>query len=349
MFHKVSFSSAELGVFSGLQVSADSSDASSPIIGMDGVILPSIHRPRGPMPVVMIMETSDIDDGLALLTLLADARVTLKALVVSPGTNEQVGLVKAMLEPFGLSHIPIGKAGGKGGAESVSDPYRSAYRNFKPAKKGDIQDGGAVLKTYCDSSTTLVCGASPKVVSETIKKHGKSFEVGELVMQGGFAGKTVVPDEFQLDKFKDMTTCTSFNFGTNPKNMQAVLDHEQIGRVSLVSKNVCHRVEYGEELHNSFSSAIKSTVGELELYRVLEDYRTTHPEPKKMHDALMVMSLLQPEVLRSKEVNMVSEGKEWGASLPALKKNGKPEKTNTFISVGYDSSIWTSFFNGTKN
>ena len=47
--------------------------------------------------VVWDMETGDPDDFLTLLLLLGHPQVNLKAVTVTPGTREQVGLVRQAL------------------------------------------------------------------------------------------------------------------------------------------------------------------------------------------------------------------------------------------------------------
>ena len=51
--------------------------------------------------VIWDMETGDPDDYLTLLLLLGHPRVRLKAVCVTPGSPEQVGLVKQTLARFG--------------------------------------------------------------------------------------------------------------------------------------------------------------------------------------------------------------------------------------------------------
>ena len=57
--------------------------------------------------VVWDMETGDPDDFLTLLLLLGHPQVNLKAVTVTPGTREQVGLVRQALAWFERD-IPVG-------------------------------------------------------------------------------------------------------------------------------------------------------------------------------------------------------------------------------------------------
>ena len=59
------------------------------------------------LDVVWDMETGDPDDFLTLLLLLGHPQVNLKAVTVTPGTPDQVGLVRQALAWFGRE-IPVG-------------------------------------------------------------------------------------------------------------------------------------------------------------------------------------------------------------------------------------------------
>ena len=59
------------------------------------------------LDVVWDMETGDPDDFITLLFLLGHPRVNLKAVTVTPGTPDQVGVVRKALGWFGRD-IPVG-------------------------------------------------------------------------------------------------------------------------------------------------------------------------------------------------------------------------------------------------
>ena len=58
--------------------------------------------------VVFDMETQDPDDFLCLLFLASHPRVNLKAVTITPGSREQVGLVRWALCALGLDGLPVG-------------------------------------------------------------------------------------------------------------------------------------------------------------------------------------------------------------------------------------------------
>ena len=57
--------------------------------------------------VVWDMETGDPDDYLTLLLLLGHPEVHLKAVTVTPGSPDQIGLVRETLDWFGRD-LPVG-------------------------------------------------------------------------------------------------------------------------------------------------------------------------------------------------------------------------------------------------
>lgn len=59
------------------------------------------------LDVVWDMETGDPDDFLTLLLLLGHPRVNLRGVTITPGTPDQVGVVRHALALFGRD-IPVG-------------------------------------------------------------------------------------------------------------------------------------------------------------------------------------------------------------------------------------------------
>lgn len=60
------------------------------------------------MDYIFDMETGDPDDLLTLLFLCSSDRVNLKAVTLTPGTNEQVSMVAWILKELKLEHVKIG-------------------------------------------------------------------------------------------------------------------------------------------------------------------------------------------------------------------------------------------------
>merc|ERR1712178_86107 len=69
---------------------------------------PAIHEAGSPRPYVFDMETGDPDDVLTLLFLGSHPNVDLRAVTITPGSTEQVALVRWILEKMDLTHIRLG-------------------------------------------------------------------------------------------------------------------------------------------------------------------------------------------------------------------------------------------------
>ncbi|GAB3836961.1 nucleoside hydrolase [Dactylosporangium cerinum] len=208
------------------------------------------------MDVIWDMETSDPDDFITLLLLLGHPRVNLIGVTVTPGTPDQVGVVRRALDWFGRS-IPVGafnlghtvRDPGQGGqgrrGACVSSWHYAAFGDMPPST--DAVPGPELLRDLCGPSTTLVTGAPLKNLGGALKLPG--FQLGEVVVQGGFAGAGVVPPERQLEKFRGLATCPSYNLNGDSRSALAVIAAETIARKRFVSKNVCHGVVYDRALH----------------------------------------------------------------------------------------------------
>lgn len=217
--------------------------------------------------VVWDMETQDPDDYLTLLLLCGHPQVNLKAVTITPGSRWQVGLVRRTLAEYGLD-IPVGAHRLDHPKTCVSRWHERAYGAIEPS--GEARPGGEVLAEACDERTTLITGAPLKSLGAAMQVEG--FTVGRWVAQGGFAGEGVVPPELQLEKFKGLTTCPTFNLNGDPKAALRALDHPGVGARYLVSKNVCHKVVYDREMHEALA-AVKGGRRSLEaIWRGMEVY-----------------------------------------------------------------------------
>jgi pyrimidine-specific ribonucleoside hydrolase len=275
--------------------------------------------------VVWDMETQDPDDFLTLLLLLGHPQVNLKAVTITPGSAHQVGLVRRALSWFGKD-LPVGANNLDHLKPCVSSWHYRAYGEAPPSR--EAEPGGEVLLRSCDEGTTLITGAPLKNLGAALRLGGDSFRLGRWVAQGGFAGEGVVPRERQLDKFKGLTTCPTFNLNGDPKSALAALAHPGIGVRRFVSKNVCHGVIYDEALHERFT-AVKGRSKSLELiWQGMDAYLRNREEGKKFHDPLAACCAIDEGVGTWAEVELYREKGQWGSRL-------RPG-SNTWIIVDHD-------------
>lgn len=272
--------------------------------------------------IVLDMETGDPDDFLTLLLLLGHPRANLKAVTVTPGTPDQIGLAKWACQQLGKPDIPVGSFDPDRKANHVSEWHYATYGRI-PSAMPDGR-GGEILKASCDYDTVLVTGAPLKNVGAAMNL---GFIVGKWVAQGGFAGEGVVPRERQLEKFKGKTTCPTYNLNGDPQSALRALSYAEIKHRWFVSKNVCHGV--------FCDRAMSDRIGEKRLaphlgliHKGTEAYLERHPGGKKFHDPLAACCALSPEIGEWAEVELYREKGEWGSRL-------RPGSW-TCIIIGYD-------------
>ena len=95
------------------------------------------------------------------------------------------------------------------------------------------------IKSEIPEDTNIVfCGGALTLLSKYIEKN----KISTLVMNGGFVGNNIVPEKDVLPKFKGLKTIRTFNFNNDIIATDKVLrsTSEQINKIILVGKNVCH-------------------------------------------------------------------------------------------------------------
>lgn len=219
-------------------------------------------------PFIFDMETSDPDDFITLLFLLGHPEVDLRAVTITPGTLEQVSVVRQALAWFGRSDIPVGCYDMSHTSKCVSEWHYKAYPRLKrgEAEMRDVAGPGwEVLAKHFGPGVTMVEGAAPKNLGVLLQKIqlrdplATAPCLGSLFFQGCFAGEGVVPPEKQLEKFRGKVTCPSFNPNGDPKATLDILAHwSWFEDLRFIGKQVCHGVKYDHDMHARFT-AVSST------------------------------------------------------------------------------------------
>ncbi|MBZ5708684.1 nucleoside hydrolase [Nannocystis pusilla] len=287
------------------------------------------------IPLVWDMETSDPDDFLTLLMLLGHPRVDLRAVTVTPGTAEQVGVVRWALRELGRDDIPVGAYDLGRDKPCVSQWHYDAYGAIAPSR--DAEPGPELLRRALRPGVTLVTGAALKNLGGVIRgPHADEFVLDRLVVQGGFAGEGVVPAERQLEKFRGLVTCPSFNLNGDPKAVLAALAHPGIRSRRFVSKNVCHGVVYDAGVHAQVTELRQRSASLALIWRGMDHYLRKHPAGKIIHDPLAACCAIDGSIGAWAEVEVYRAKGEWGARLA--------EGTRTFIIVDYDRPRFLATF-----
>jgi len=295
------------------------------------------------------METGDPDDVLTLLLLGAHPAVELRAVTVTPGSWEQVSLLRWLLLQMGLPEVRLGAQAWPANASKRDCLRGEFYASFGRVNKNKLRDccepAEKVLAECCDAHTTLLTGGPLHNLGEALRVGG--FRLGRWVAQGGFAGEGVVPRELQMEKFVGKVTCQTWNFNGNVEAAEAALASEAINRKVLVSKNVCHRVTYDAALHQAFGAAAQEAElrGQVQratalrlLHGAMDSYQRS--EGKKLHDPLALAVALDESVCRLAEVRLFRDKHGWGSRLEG--------GTGTWISVDYDDAAFRSALLGVE-
>lgn len=291
-----------------------------------------------PTPYVFDMETGDPDDVLTLLFLGSHPAVELRAVTITPGSNEQVALVRWLLQQMGLAHVRLGAQGWPANANKLVKLTAPFYQSFGRSPRGEptCERAERVLVECCDDSVTLVTGAPLHNLGDALKLDG--FRLGRWVAQGGFAGDGVVPQELQMDKFKGKAMCPTWNFGGNVPAAQAALASTAISRKICVSKNVCHSVYYDDEWHKALGAAAEAAANDAPkgrralafrmMHNAMDLYLRRNPGGKKLHDPLALAVAIDESVCDLEEVILFCNKGQWGSKLSP--------GSNIWISVAYN-------------
>ena len=212
----------------------------------------------------------------------------------------------------------------------MSSWHYKAYGTFPP--RSDAEPAGEVLLRCCDEQTTLITGGPLKNMGAALLldtlRGGNVFRLARLVAQGGFAGIGVVPPERQLDKFKGLATCPTYNLNGDPASALAVLKFPGIRVRRFVSKNVCHGVFYDREMHLRFEAVKDRSLALGLIWKGMEHYLAKQPGGKKFHDPLAACCAIDESIGTWAEVELYRVQGEWGARLSP--------GSGTWIITGYD-------------
>ena len=273
------------------------------------------------------METQDPDDALTLCILATHPEVRLRAVTVNPGSRAQIGIVRHLLERLERSDVRVGAGRPDHPKRCVSGFH---YRWLGEVSEADADGLAAdVLREAHQASggaLRIVTGGPLTNVAAFL--NAGSPEVLGITVQGGFAGDSVVPEEHRLGKFMGKETCPTFNLNGDVRAAFKVLDYGNFGMRRLVSKNVCHGVAWGPEMHERMTPLKDQYAGLSLVWEAMDLYLARKERGKLLHDPLAACAAIDPFIIRFAEVEVYRERGEWGSRL----KDG----TGTFISTALD-------------
>lgn len=289
---------------------------------------------NGRLQIVLDMETGDPDDFITLLFLLGHPLVHLKALTVVPGTPDQIGFLRYVLNRFNRNDLPLGVFN-INAKPALSKFHLKIYKDAIINESREVLDGSEVLLTHCDEQTILICGGPLKNVAKAIETG--QFKLGRLVAQGGFAGDNIIPEEKRLEKFNGRITCPTFNLCADIKSAKIVLDYKNIQEKYFVSKNVCHGVLYTMDTHRQLEKVKDKSQSLEEIYHAMTVYlNRPGKKAKAFHDPLAACCAIDLSIGQWKDVKlyMDEKTKEWGSMIT--------DNPNVKIIVDYDNQKFLS-------
>lgn len=283
--------------------------------------------------VIFDMETSDPDDALTLCLLLDHPKVNLRAVTITPGSQEQIAVVKKIISLFD-KEIPVGAGNQDYPKQCVSEFH------YKWLGKLGRAEAAPADKLIFDTvakypNLTVITGGPLKNVRSSIENY--ALNLSEIVVQGGFAGDPVVAEEDRLEKFKGRTTCPTFNLNGDIVGAKLVIAYAGINKKYFVSKNVCHGVVYDIDFHERLRANKDKKQSNTIIWDCMDKYLRNTNHGKMLHDPLAAACLIDRTVCKFEEVEIFRERGEWGSVL----KSG----TNTYISVKVDKEkFYTTLF-----
>ncbi len=273
------------------------------------------------------METGDPDDPMTVLMLAVNKKAKLRGISIYPGSEDQVGFVKAMLMNIGLDDVLVGSRDPNFPLMNLqtSKTYRRlAMGDFSPAKPDGL--GHEILAELYTKypNGVLISGAPLGNIYDLLTYHPE-IKIDKMYVQSGFAGRNCIPVEKQHPRFKGLETFRAHNFDLYLEGAWKFLNSPNIEKKYLISKDITHFVVYDHELHKLVRKKIKEHPAWWAMWHSMEYYLEKHPKGKRLHDPLAVCSAINPEILKFLEVKCYYKNKGWG-SIPM-------KGTNIFISV----------------
>ncbi len=280
--------------------------------------------------LIFNMETADPDDTLTLCMLSNHPHVNLKAVIVNPGSIRQTSLVNDILLMLDKPYVHIGARNPAHPKDCVSEFHRKWLADNLTLGETEAHGLGediiaSMAKAYGDN-LKIVSGAALSCIARYIEKYNATLP--EVFCQGGFAGQSVVPEQFILPKFAGKETCPSFNLNADIPAAKLVASTNRIKRKYFISKNVCHGVIYDQEMHERIKPHRHNNIGLNMMVDGMEYYLKHKPSGKAFHDPLAACAAIDPSIIDFREVEIYREKGEWGSRLA--------DGSNTFISISYD-------------
>lgn len=291
----------------------------------------------------LIVETDighDPDDFFALCYLFS-AGVDIKAILISPGDESQIAVVKFILKMLDKEQIKIGVPELGRRKEKPTNIHKDMLDKYKfPYFSSDAELSKDLFDDLFKEKNLEFFGCGPLKNFNIWAQDHKEIPFDRATMQGGFIGYAIhsMP-VVELDKFKYKIKVPTFNLNGCKSGAKALLDLPIQNR-RFVSKNVCHTITYDKKVHD-YVKSIPTRNRASELIREGMDFRfKSNPGGKVFHDPTAAICHLHPEIAIWVKARLFYEKGEWGATLNAY--------VGDWITVDIDrNELWYHLAHGT--
>mmetsp|Transcript_4640 Transcript_4640/g.7191 ORF Transcript_4640/g.7191 Transcript_4640/m.7191 type:complete len:428 (+) Transcript_4640:53-1336(+) len=314
-------------------------------------------------PVILDIETTDPDDILTLMFAACHPRVDLRAVTVTPGSEDQLILVQHVLSHMNAAeNVRLGAQAWPNNRRKMGCANLQFYSKFlhpsshlkhgrskskKPSNQkiqGSIDPDSVFPAAELIQKISLECENLSIFTGGPLHNLAAALRLGAClprwVGQGGFCGEGVVPKEVPvLPKFAGCTHVNTWNFGGGVEATMTALQSQQITRKVLVGKNVCHRCKYDSLIDQRLQSYVRESSSKphqkaIQWIQHAMSCQYSNKKLKKLHDPLAFATLLDEGVCTLREVEVQVQDGKWGAVLS--------EGTAIWAAVDYDTDMFIS-------
>ncbi len=258
--------------------------------------------------IIYECETADPDDIMAILFLLSHPESNLVGINITPGSNLQVGLIRAVLKKLNKEDILIGVRKLNYEKDCVSE-FHNKILEFSPANPDGLgsETTNELYKKYPDA--IYIVGSAPYNLKAAIELN-QELKIPFWLQQGGYVSDILTINP--LEKFKGKKECVSANVG-DTKLIRFLLSSPQISKKLFVSKNVCHGVYYDRKLHEELGKIKRNKAMEI-MYKSMDIYLDRRGDGKIFHDPLACSVALNESVCQFMEAELYHTKDGWGAN-----------------------------------
>ncbi len=271
--------------------------------------------------IICEVETCDPDDFMMICFLCSHPESNLLAINITPGSNDQVGLIRALLNKLNKK-VLIGVRKINYDKSCVSE-FHNKIIEFKP----ELPDGtGADItnEIYSKYPDAIYVSGSPSYNLKAALEQNKELKIPLFIQQGGFISNQYTKNP--LKKFEGIKECQSANI--NDKVLvNYLLNSTQIDKKVFVSKNICHGVIYNDKYHEILKNIDRKPALNI-LFNSMGIYLQGRKDGKAFHDPLAASYIFDESICEFLEGNLYRKEGKWGFA---------PQSgTNTFISIDVD-------------